>query len=487
MRVKVRHPAVTNYLRWLVPTVFLINVFQGGSLADTASAGPADGATDDERRLESLDTAYDTRFVDQLTLPRVAAPLASASTLESSAVVGRNTQNSINPSRGANVQANTGFFPRLVIKHSSRDNPARVAGGDAQSDDTLFVGLDLKYRGLIKNRHLYEVGASVSSEEYDEFVNLDTENLEFTAALRLDMSEKVKADLYSSYSESNDSRGVTATRLLEAEEFNDEYEDTTFGGRVTIGRRSNPLQIVLGAEHSDIDFTNNEQGQRDREDDRLLAGLYFNVSPVTSIFVSAEQADIEYESIASADFDSRNTEVVLGVGWEPSYRSSILLQVGGIEKSFDDSQFEDQDTDSYLGKYTWLPNDLSTLNFYASKTYEESVDLESPLIESVLTGVSVGHSFTDDFRGQAYYNFIEDDLINVRQDEITDYGIGFFYNVSRWVEIGATWARTERDSTETDAVYNSELFSISLTIKPSLNREFGGSSVQTGEDLRGIE
>ena len=473
---------------WLTPMVFVMNVFVAdGAIADTETADSVGATADTQPTLERLDTEYDTRYVDQLTLPRVAVPIASASTLESTADVGRNTQKSINPSRGANVQANAGFFPRLVIRYASRDNPARVAGGDDQSDDTLFVGLDLKYRGLIKSRHLYEVGASIASEEYDELTSLDTENREFTAAVRLDMTEKLKADLYSSYAERDDSRGTTATRLLDPEELNDEYEETTYGGRITIGRRSNPLQIVIGAEQSDIDFTNNDQDQRDRDDDRLLAGLYFNVSPVTSLFISGEQTDIDYESSTSAEFDSRNTEVVLGVGWEPSYGSSLLLQIGNIEKSFDNSDFADEDTESYLGKFTWLPNDVSTLNFYASKTYEESVDLESPLIESVLTGVSLAHSFTHALRGQAYYNFIEDDLISVRQDEITDYGIGLFYDINRWIEIGATWARTERDSTDLDAVYNSELFSVSLAITPRFNREFGDSKIQTGEDLRGLE
>lgn len=488
MKEKTRHPAVVISVTWLIPTVFFIGGFcLDQSLADTASTNRGDATSDKEMRLEELGVEYDTRYVDQLTLPRVAAPLASASALESSAGVGRNTQKSINPSAGANVQANTGFFPRLVIRRSSRDNPARVAGGEDQSDDSLFVGLDLKYRGLIKNRHLYEVGALVSGEEYDELVTLDTEKLDLSAALRLDITEKLKTDLYTSYLESNDSRGITATRLLDTEEFNDEFEDTTFGGRVTIGRRSNPLQLVFGAEYSNLDFTNNDQSQRDREDDQLLAGLYFNVSPVTSLFVSGKQTDIDYKSNASADFDSRNTEVVLGLGWEPSYSSSILLQVGNIDKSFNNSQFEDQDTDSYLGKFTWLPNGLSTINLYASKTYEESVSRESPLIESVLTGVNLAHNFTDAIRGRAHYNLIEDDLINVRLDEISDYGFGLFYRIRRWIEFSATWARAERDSTDANAVYNSEIFSISLAITPRFNRDFGDSRIQTGGDLRGVE
>jgi hypothetical protein len=465
--------------------VLVINdSFLNWSVADTETSESIDSGDNKQGNLEDLDTEYDTRYVDQLTLPRVAAPLASAAKVESSTAVGRGTQRNVNPAPGANVGANAGFFPTLTIRANSRKNPARVAGGDNQTDDSIGIGLDLKYRGLINSRHIYELSASTAREDFDEFVSLDAKNTLFSAALRLDMTQKLKADLYTSYAQNDDTRGVTATRLLDPNEPNDEYEEADYGGRITIGRRTNPVQIVVGAERSNIDFTNNEQSERDREDDQFSAGLYLNVSPKTSLFLIGQQTDIDYESPLSAEFDSRNTELNLGIGWEPSYISSLLLRIGRIEKSFEDSEFEDQDTESYLGKFTWLPSDLSVLSLYVSKTYEESIDRSSPVIESVLSGMNLGHSITDSFRAQAFINFIEDDLINVRQDEITDYGIGLYYNINRWMEVGGSWSRTERDSTDPAAVYNSELFSISLTVRPRFNREFGDSEIHTGDDLR---
>ncbi|MGI9319000.1 MAG: outer membrane beta-barrel protein [bacterium] len=483
-----RNRTTSFAVRWFTLSIALVYFsaprwsFAGAEALGTTGAG-----SDGQAVLEELDTDFDTRYVDQLTLPRVAAPLASSVKLESSGAVGRNTQKNVNPSRGANVQANTGFFPTLVFRVNSRDNPARVAGGEDQNDESIFIGLDLKYRGLINSRHMYELSAAASSEDFDEFTSLDSDISEFAAALRLDMTSKLKADLYTSYADSEDSRGVTATRLLDLDTLNDEYKEITHGARVTIGRRTNPVQVVIGAERSDIDFTNNDQDQRDREDEQFLAGLYLNLSPRTSIYLLGDHTDIDYESTVSGEFDSENTQLSLGVGWEPSYSTSLLLQLGNIEKSFEQSGFEDQDTESYLGKFTWLPSDLSTLNLYASQTYEESVDLNAPVIESILSGISFGHRFSDSIRGQAYLNYIEDDLINVRQDEITDFGIGLFYNIRRWLQIGATWARTERESTDPEATYDSELLSLSLIITPRFNREFGDSEIHTGEDLRGLE
>ena len=171
--------------------------------------------------------------------------------------------------------------------------------------------------------------------------NLDSENINLGAALRLDMTEKLKVDVFGSRSENSDPRGSTATRILTPAIENDEYEETALGARVTIGRRTNPIQVSLGVQRSDLDFTNNNQDQRDREDDRVTAGVHFNVSPRTSFFVSGSQTDIDYEQAVSGSFDSTNTSVNIGVGWEPSYTTSLLLQAGEAEKEYDQPGFDD--------------------------------------------------------------------------------------------------------------------------------------------------
>ncbi len=492
MEVKAPSPlrirAATGFFRGFSVSILIV----GGGLstglrADTAvEAPPADGATE-EQRLEELDTDYDTRYVDQLTLPRVVAPLVSSVSLEATAPAGRNTQDNINPPRGANAQANTGFFPSLTISANRRSNPARVADGEDDTDNSVRIGLDLRYRGLVNDRHIYELNASTLSESFDTFTSLDSDNSQIGAAITLDMSEKLKTDLYASYADLEDSRGNTATRDLDIDEPNDKFTDKTVGGKITLGRRTNPIQILLGANHSDIDFTNNDQGQRDRVDERIFGGLYLNLGPKTSLFLKGSRTDVDYKENVSGEFDSENNEIVLGVGWEPSFSTSVLLQAGNIEKSFKDSNFEDQDGDSYLGKFTWLPSRFTSLNLYMSQTFEESIDLNSPVIKSALSGISLNHSFTESFRGQLYLNYIEDDLINVRQDEISDYGIGLFYDIRRWLRLGAIWARTERNSTDPIADYDSDLFSLTLTLKPKIENTFGDHNIHTREDLRGLE
>jgi hypothetical protein len=339
----------------------------------------------------------------------------------------------------------------------------------------------------VRNRHVYELAASASRESFGEFENLDNDSLNVSAALRLDMTEKLKVDLYGNRFRTSDPRGSTATRVLPADLENDEYDELAYGGRITLGRRSNPLQLVLGAQQSDLEFTNNDQQPRNRQDRRLNGGIYLNLSPRTSVFLLGAMTDIDYEADSSEAFDSTNTNLNIGLGWEPSYSTSLLLQAGWIEKGFDDSALDDQDSNSYLGKLTWLPGAYTSLNLYASRAFEETTLRSSPVTVSDLLGISLDHVFTASIRGQAYYNLIEDELVDARQDEITDYGIGLFYEFNRYLSLGLSWDHTERTSTDPEAEYETEAYTLTATLKPRRVSEFGEPEIQTGEGLGGVE
>ena len=127
------------------------------------------------------------------------------------------------------------------------------------------------------------------------------------------------------------------------------------------------------------------------------------------------------------------------------------------------------------------PISQANINLYASRTTEESTEFEAPYIVSDLIGIGFGYSFTDRFRGQAFINMIEDDVVNVRQDEITEFGIGVFYDLARWITLGANWHHGERESTDPDATYEVNTYSITTTLRA--RKKAGFESLQTGEDL----
>ena len=204
----------------------------------------ADSSVSEAGRAET-GSAENTELVDSLSLPAVAVPVATGASPQTTAPVGRNTSVNLAAPAGVQANANLGFFPSLTLSVSKRDNPARIAGGEDQNDVSWTIVPVLVYRGAIRDRHIYELGASASRESFDELVSLDNDSYNLNAALRLDLTEILKVDLYGDTGQGSDTRGGTATRLLPPGVENDTYEQSRYGGRVTIGRRSNPIAARL--------------------------------------------------------------------------------------------------------------------------------------------------------------------------------------------------------------------------------------------------
>ena len=426
----------------------------GSSTGTEINNAESDASESQEDQEDQFEEQMD--LGDQYTLPRSAAPVAVDSSLITSSPIGHNSQSSLSRPKGVRVDAESGFFPSISIGISREINPLRVEENEKKEydeDTVLTIAPQIVYRSSINNRHAYEVGVATQYETYDLFSNLDSNAWSLFGAVNLNISEKVQGDIYADHTEGNDSRGGTASRDLAVNEENDEYINDTLGGRVTFGRRSNPLQLVLHAEDSTWDYTNNNQDSRDRNNFLVGGGVYWNVGPKTSLFVNLDQTDIDYDQQSSSGFDSTETRNTVGIGWEPTFYTSVIFEIGNLEKDLKDPALTDYDDTTYSGRINWSPTDRSNIGFYASKLAEESSNFNSPYILTDVLGVDFSYMFTDRFRGNAYYNVIDDDLVEVRQDETVDFGIGVFYDVARWITLGAGWSRTDRESTDPGSEY----------------------------------
>ena len=233
------------------------------------------------------------------------------------------------------------------------------------------------------------------------------------------------------------------------------------------------MQLVLGADQDDIEFTNNNQSHRDREDTSVQAGLYWNTGPRTSLFARIRKRDIDYVVASQSGFDSDETYTTVGVGWEPSFNTSIIFEIGNLEKDLVDPNLTDYDDTTYTGRMNWRATNNTRLGFYTTLRTEEIHGLRfTPISKTELYGIDIWHSFTDRIRGQAFYNHIDDDLVNVRQDEIEDYGVGLFYDVTRWLTVGANWQKTVRESTDPAAEYDTDSWNFTASFVGKQNPEF---------------
>jgi hypothetical protein len=464
----------------LVPAAVILSQSSGQESSSGTSVNSEDEQGADS---ETDENDSDETFV----LPQDASPVVIDSNLQAGSPIGHNTQTALTRPRGVRADSTTGFFPRLTVGVSSESNPQRAPGEVAKNttDTVITITPAIVYRGRLKNRHAYELGAAARTESFERFTNLDANSVALTAALNLDITKILQGDIFASHEEGSDIRGATATREVDLFEPSDDYERDNFGGRVTIGRRSNILQLVLGVDQDQIKYTNNDQNHRDREDNSFRAGLYWNVGPKTSLYLNGRYTDIDYIHPAQSGYDSEETSTTVGVGWEPSYSTSVVFEMGNLVKDLKDPTLADYDDLTYAGRVYWHATNYTTLGVYGSLILEETIALDSPYIESELIGANLSHRFTDRFRGQTYWSQIEDDIVNTRQDDITDFGFGVYYDLKRWLYLGVGWRQYTRNSTDPGFDYEAETVTFYLGLKGSKEGKFGSIHTSAGVDETG--
>jgi len=364
-----------------------------------------------------------------------------------------------------------GLYASLSLGYTHHDNIERSATSE-QEDDGLGVGLGLIYRNRW-DRLSYQLGGQTSAVAFDDNDNNDFDRYGLSAGLLYELTEIVDLGLHAGYTESNEDRNASGSRIVADGRETDEVETQIIGGQITVGRPQSRFQFVLAGSHSEHDFTLQDSQDialgaidlRDRDYDHLSGAVFYNTEGPVRYFLEANRTDIDYDNDTIRDLDSEETGYYIGALWSVSAITSAEVKIGKLDKDFEDSSLEDYDKTSYSGKVRWQPTHRAAFTFYGSKRAEETTEIESSFFESKLLGVNLAYQLLPQKLDLlAYYNRIDDDYSSDREDETDDYGIGFVYHPRRWLGIGFRYGHAERESTRAEANYDDDYYDIFIQL-----------------------
>ena len=369
------------------------------------------------------------------------------------------------------VTVDDGLYASLSLGYTHHDNVERTAT-DEKEDDGLGVGLGLVFRNRV-DRLSYQLGAHTSAVGFDDNDNNDFDSYSLSAGLLYELTEIIDLGLHAGYSESNENRNASGSRIVDSSKKSDDVETQIIGGQITIGRPQSRLQVVVAASHSDVDFTLNDIEDiangaidlRDRELDHLSGAVFYNTQGPIRYFLEANITDIDYDNDSIRRLDSEETGVYVGALWSLSQITSAEFKIGQLDKDFDNADLDDYDETSYSAKLRWQPTHRTAFTFYGTRRAEETTEIESSFFESKALGVNVAYQVLPtklDLIG--YYNKIDDEFSSGRDDETKDYGIGFVYHPRRWLGVGFRYGKSERESNRADANYDDDYYDIFLQL-----------------------
>lgn len=351
----------------------------------------------------------------------------------------------------------TAFIPGLQIKESYDDN----LHGDESHEQSSWIttvapsftlaGAGSKSSYLLSYALLSDTfHSSQEDNNADHIFNAET-GLEFNARNRL----KLKAGF----------RSVEDTFTQNQNQENDRSERSDVGGVYTYGARTARGQIDLGANYEELRYNNSDGLNSDEERDTtaLKGVLYYRVAPLTRLLLEARHTDYDY--LTASKNSSTNIDLLAGVTWEATAKTSGSIKVGRGQKDYEDSSIDDASTGMWEVGVQWKPRTYSTFSLSTRRAFDEgsngriigndgsdggdslSTNDDDSAVRLLTSTLGWKHYWKKHWFTDLSYSRTDVEYLDTnREDRIDGFSLGLTYEARRWLDVSLGYRHAENDS-----------------------------------------
>jgi len=358
------------------------------------------------------------------------------------------------------------LIPTLKLDVSQDDNIFRTPEDEVESVITILAP---KLQAVIQsNTNLFSLEAEALKGEYEATSEDDFDDWRVAANAHIEITRRNILDFSYSFDDTHEVRGTGFSEGANIPDKPDEYEQTRFDFRYQFGTNESIGRLVFNTGYSDKEYTNNLDVTvfRDREDDRLGATFYINLSPRTAILLEYRQTKIDYVTdlpfLAGGldTLDSEETYAFVGIEWEATAQISGSIRVGRGEKDFVDVDRFAIDEPIYEVGLQWTPLSYSTIDFSASSLFDEANGTGNAIERDTLS-LRWQHDWSDRFSTIVTASRMDEVYGgSLREDELNNFSVGIKYAFARWLDFHMEVIKDDRESTQSALVYDRPVFSL---------------------------
>lgn len=279
-----------------------------------------------------------------------------------------------------------------------------------------------------------------TADNYDDYYLNGLANLDLTTRLR--------ANLKADYIEGHDPRGSTNNAISATP---DRWRQTYLGAIASYGARGAQGRVDFELGKLSRDYINNRSVTfaSDRENTDVGATFFWRIAPKTSLLLQAKHTEIDYQSSAST-LDSKENRLLGGLTWEATAKTTGIFKLGMVNKDFSDPARGSTTSPSYEGAIRWSPLTYSIVDFNLSKMPAETTGGVGDFIDKTITGALWSHQWTSRITTAASASYVTDNYKGSidRKDKIQNFGLKATYSMRRWLNFGADYTYTNRDSND---------------------------------------
>jgi hypothetical protein len=355
-------------------------------------------------------------------------------------------------SSGESLQASEitlGDYGAVAVDvESSLTHSSNIFRNSDEEDDIIFQMLPrLRYRfdqGAVR----VEAHAGVNVIRFDDFDDNDAEDIKSHIMIEFpygDYDEKKRYDVrleggYNERTSPNDSvQDITQTNEV----------DLSALGRYYVSERT---FLRSGVQY--LDKQSQTSGYDDVQRIEVPVEFFYDYSEDLSYGIGYRytETDVSGDS-TEPEADSTDHAVYLAAVGQVASAVTAEIRIGGQERNFDDSAYDDETQFFMESLLSWVASDLTTVELSIGNGYDTTVDDVST--ETFFAEVSVQHQFSDKIRGLAGVGYEDVKYSNDRDDDQVSVEIGSVYTlIADQLEIEGGVRYADRDSNEDRSDYD---------------------------------
>lgn len=233
-------------------------------------------------------------------------------------------------------------------------------------------------------------------------------------------------------------------------------------------------RIEVDGGYYQLRYTNNHSSNEGYDYNTWVAGgtFFWRVMPRTEVLLQAQHRDYNYTDgiplnefgVATPTLSSGENRYYAGLKWEATAKTTGMLRLGKVDKNFNSSARKDYSSFAWDAGVRWSPLTYSVFDFVTSKQPQESSGYGDAIVRKNYA-LNWTHAWNSRLSTSAIAGYANDNFIDSaphRRDHVSTFGARVKYDFRRWLNLGAEYMYTNRNSNIGDFDYQRNLFMLTV-------------------------
>lgn len=351
------------------------------------------------------------------------------------------------------------YFAPFITLAYGRDDNLFLTQNNATKSDVIFVSPGFRVVGRSPNS-VIQFAYQGNFGQYENSRNDDYVDHALRASFDFRATRELAARIAFDYNRGHDPRGSTDRPTANTPDEYTEQRPSVIAAFGTPGARGRVEGYWSDTRKR---YENNRAFTRGSDRDVMEWGAagYFRVMPRTQILAEYRKSDIDYTLITSP-FSGEEERLFAGVTWEATAATTGTIKVGQLKKRFNSSLPSFSGT-GWEAAISWLPRTYSKFDFYTYRQPSESSGLGSFILSEAF-GVNWNHAWSSAWNTEVTGRLVKDKYQGFsRNDDTTHLGAKVGYKFRRWLQFGAEFQHSNRDSDRSGFDYDKNLWLLTAT------------------------